>query len=377
MLRKQLVTLARLVAAKVLRRNLLLLPVGGQGLLPLRYTYRADREGRVRYQAQVAGSDGRYCLYTAAYDGGLRPTPGQPCFRCDIPSLKEGDVLEVNLLEPGLRLNDRPIPGALTAHEPARKFIATLGITADRGPLTRYCTHYLPCEQKSIGRDYYFGDDYVDYPEQQRGVLPAVVGLVRQHCPGGRLLEVGCALGLYLRAFLDAGFDAYGVDVSEYAVAEAAGRVGPERARVCNVDVADIPLAPPFDVLFLWDVLEHSADPGGLLAKVSGLAAPGSHLFIHTSNAESLTHRVLGADWEAYSDYSHYGVEKVAASSLRAWLRALGWQVVRWDCADIWVEGADPVLLALGEAFRGIPELATLLAERDLGDFLTVVAARR
>jgi hypothetical protein len=181
---------------------------------------------------------------------------------------------------------------------------------------------------------------------------------------------------VYTKGFLDAGYDAFGLDNSSFAVSEAARRVGTLRVRQCDVDRAEIPFPGLFDVLFAWDVLEHSASPAEMVAKISAKAAPGAWLFLHTSNADSLAHRLLGSDWEAYSDYSHYGVDQVSADTVRTWLDGCGWQIVEWRCDSVWVAHVDPVLAQLRQMFVRSPELATLLAERDLGDLILVVARK-
>jgi 2-polyprenyl-3-methyl-5-hydroxy-6-metoxy-1,4-benzoquinol methylase len=388
--KKALKALVRSFVARVFRREMILLPIGahsngvqtvfdvsgGRSLLPLRYNYRVSPDGCVSYQVQASGCQLEYRLNAAAYTSEHRPTPGPLVFSCRARAVEKGDTLRVSLTEPSARLNDRPVEVVHAAKPSGRKFIADLELDGAGRCLSRRCSHYLAYEHKPIGRDYYFGDDYVDYPRQKETWMAAGVDRVRQYCPKGRLLEIGCALGLYLEAFLKAGLDPYGVDISEYAVAEAAKRVGPDRVRQCDVDRCDVPFEGPFDGFVLYDVLEHSAHPRRLLEKVSEKARAGSWLFLSTSNAESLTHRVLGPDWEGYTDYSHYGIEQISATTLPAWLRELSWQIVRWESRDIWVEGADPVVHRLREAFSVLPELATLLSERDLGDVLSVVARK-
>ncbi|MBA4062724.1 MAG: hypothetical protein C0501_03285 [Isosphaera sp.] len=383
MIKRRLAALARYLSARVLNRELVFLPPGGAGggpapgpaVLPVRYTTPATRDGWVSYRLRADG-DLAYRLHAATFSDTFVATPGPLRLSLRVAGAKAGDTLEVNLLDLTARHNGRPVEAE--RHEPAaaRKFLARVEQGTGPHPAARTCVHYLPFENKPIGQDYYFGDDYVDYPEQQKNFARQALDLVGRYCPRGRLLEVGCALGLGLRAFLDAGYDAYGVDVSEFAVAEAAKRVGPDRVRRCNVDQEPIPFPGPFDAVFLWDVLEHSADPAAFLRKLTGHAAPGSWIFIHTSNAESLTRRLLGPDWEGYYDYSHYGIDRVSVTTVPAWLRDLGWRVERTDCYWVWVDAADPALRQLADAFTRVPELAALLAERDLGDMILVVARK-
>ena len=107
------------------------------------------------------------------------------------------------------------------------------------------------------------------------------------------------------------------------------------------------------------------------------VSVKGALLFLHTSNGDSLTHRLFGKDWEGYSDYSHYGVEQVTCSSLRVWMEKFGWDVIHWECGKIWTEGIDPVLIRLKEVFSLIPELRVFLEEMELGDTIHLVARQR
>lgn len=390
MVKKRLVQLARSLVARAFGREMVFLPLGartngqqvvfdladGRALLPLRYTYRADAGGLVTYRIQEPGADLDYRLFAAAYTDDHRPTAGPPVLSFRLAAVDRGDRLCVSLLEPKAWRNDQPLVVTPAGPAAARKFIAALEATGPKGRLRRRCSHYLPYEQKPIGRDYYFGDDYVDYPRQKERWVAGTVERVRHYCPQGRLLEIGCALGLYLEAFVQAGFDAYGVDVSEFAVAEAGKRVGSDRVRRCDVDGEDWPFPGPFDAFVLFDVLEHSTHPRRLLEQITERSRPGAGLFVTTSNADSLTHRLFGPDWEGYTDYSHHGIDQITATTLPAWLGELGWRVERWECRDIWVEGADPAALRLREVFRSVPELSTLLAERDLGDAIFVAARK-
>jgi len=367
---------------KVVHRKLILLPEHsdpliidrreGEGLIHLRYNYRALPQSYITYEMQVSGTELTYRLFTMAFSTNNREKLNQQCLYFNIPIIKQGDTLKVSLIEPLAWHNDTPIKLVLYDHEPARKFTAQLGLSNEHGRLTRLCSHYLPYENKTIGEDYYFGDDYISYPDQTN--IKLALGLVKNYLKSGILLDIGCALGIYTKAFLDAGFDAYGVDISEFAIDYAKNLVGTNRVHTCNFDKEEIPFNLTFNILWMSDVLEHASDPLGLLNKVSKIASPGAYLFLNTSNSESLTHYIMGRDWEGYSDYSHYGANNVSATSLRGWLVSLGWEILKWECNKIWIVGNDPTFHRLQEVFNKIPDLATLLSERDLGDNIFVIA---
>lgn len=373
-----------MLVAKLFKKQVIFIPLDSNGiefgipqtknLLSVKYSYRASTDGFVSYKLQEPGSELRYSLSTMALSG-MKPVPGELCCSFTVPSVKRGDSLRVNLITQEAWINEKLIKVVARDCKKTRKYIARLELKNEVILHTRSLLHYLPFENKPIGRDYYFGDDYTEYPLHTN--VSSATNLVHEYCKSGRLLDIGCALGLYTKAFLDAGFDAYGIDVSDFAISETAKRIGKDRVRQCNLDLADIPFDTLFDTFWMWDVLEHLADPEGALKKVRIRAAPGAWLFLHTSNADSLSHLLLGTDWEGYSDYSHYGVDKVNATNLEFWLETLGWDVVSWQCNQVWVFGVDPVILGLRDAFAQIPELDTFLRDRELGDAIDVVARRR
>jgi SAM-dependent methyltransferase len=68
-----------------------------------------------------------------------------------------------------------------------------------------------------------------------------------------RVLDAGCAMGLLVEALVERGVDAHGIDISEYAIAQAAPVIR-DRVRVASLT------APPdgrYDLIVCIEVLEH------------------------------------------------------------------------------------------------------------------------
>src|SRR5205814_9111328 len=118
------------------------------------------------------------------------------------------------------------------------------------------------------------------------------------------------------------GVDAYGIDASDWAIAEASKRVPSGHVFQCAAGSVPLPAAltahAPFGALVLWAVLEHFPDPFGTLALLAAETRPDALLVINTSNADSATHRLLGCAWEGYVDWTHPGVQQVSVAQLRA-----------------------------------------------------------
>lgn len=113
--------------------------------------------------------------------------------------------------------------------------------------------------------------------------------------PAGRpLLDVGCYTGVFVEIAARHGWDAWGVEPSLWAVERARARG--LRVLPGTLEAADLPEAM-FDVVTMWDVIEHLPDPRRTLQRVHRLLRPGGLVAVHTIDIESLFARLMGAHW--------------------------------------------------------------------------------
>ncbi len=91
------------------------------------------------------------------------------------------------------------------------------------------------------------------------------------------------------------GWQVEGVELSEAAAHHARDLLG---LSVFVGDFLAVPLAPgTFDVVQLWHVLEHCADPVAALRQAHALLRPGGLLVLAVPNFESLQARLAGRHW--------------------------------------------------------------------------------
>jgi hypothetical protein len=267
--------------------------------------------------------------------------------------------------------------GAPVTH---RRFGWSLMLETPESTLNRRTGHYVARANAPVDAAYFSGEDYVDYEAESEAVHQEVVSLAQAHQATGPALEVGCATGGTLAALMRAGIDAYGVDMSTWAVDRAVERVGDNRVWACNVEADALPHAvtsiAPFNLLVLAAVFEHFRQPFDVLARLTQLTRTGATLILITSNADSLTHRVFGRDWEGYFDWTHHGVEAVTAASLRTGLPRIGWNVRDLRTWHVWDGSDDPTHATLRDWFAADARFRRLLTERELGDFISCVAVR-
>jgi len=103
----------------------------------------------------------------------------------------------------------------------------------------------------------------------------------------GRLLDVGCGLGFFVKAlesFQD--WQAVGCEISAAAVHFARTTLGLNNV-MCLDRTGELAFPPNyFDVVTLWDVLEHLPCPDPLLGNVCSILKEDGWLFLHTPNVQ-------------------------------------------------------------------------------------------
>lgn len=120
--------------------------------------------------------------------------------------------------------------------------------------------------------------------------------------PGGRLLDVGCAAGFFLEAAAR-HYDVAGVELSPFASDYARRELG---LRVLTGDVTEGAFeGEQFDVVTLWNTIEHLVDPPRAVQAISSLTKPGALLVLSTGDvAGPLARRDLGG-WNLMSPPHH------------------------------------------------------------------------
>ncbi len=121
---------------------------------------------------------------------------------------------------------------------------------------------------------------------------------------GGRLLDVGAYIGVFVEVARKAGWDACGVEPSRWAATVAHQQGLPVIEGTLDAPQLD---GQQFDAITLWDVIEHVDDPSGELAKVYRLLRPGGVIAVHTMDIDSLAARLMGRRWPWLMDmHIHY-----------------------------------------------------------------------
>lgn len=117
----------------------------------------------------------------------------------------------------------------------------------------------------------------------------------------GRLLDVGCNRGMYLKAYK--GGEKVGVDLSWHALKKIRDRGDDTPLAVADAGALDCFRDGVFDVVLCSEVLEHVVHPDRVLEGMHRLLVPGGHALVTTPN-----YRDGRPDWAEVGMMKAYGV---------------------------------------------------------------------
>ena len=117
---------------------------------------------------------------------------------------------------------------------------------------------------------------------------------VERYREAGRLLDVGCGKGSFLRAARDRGWRCFGVEISPQASNDAR-RMGLD-VTTGGFEYVDYP-DNFFDVITMYHVLEHLHDPREALGKAYQLLKSGGLLVVAVPNFDSLQAKIFRQRW--------------------------------------------------------------------------------
>jgi len=148
------------------------------------------------------------------------------------------------------------------------------------------------------------GKNKVRYHQRMGKILNAARNVVSEAGATPLLLDVGCSSGALLLVAKECGYKACGAEPARQAAKTAQG---------LGFDVFPGYLQDArypdnhFDVVTLFEVIEHLLEPEDLIREIQRILKPGGLLLIGTANADSWTVSLLGNSWEYFDIRSHGG----------------------------------------------------------------------
>lgn len=150
---------------------------------------------------------------------------------------------------------------------------------------------YYTSEMKAFENEF-FRESF----EQRVNIFLPRVELIQRFARGGKLLDVGSAIGIFIEALKRSGapFDIACCDLNPEACSDLSQRY-PE-IEVFNGDFLQMPETSRFGVITLWDTIEHIVDLSALLKKVYGLLEDDGVFIFSTPNTRSFEWLIAGKE---------------------------------------------------------------------------------
>ncbi|MBU1147869.1 MAG: class I SAM-dependent methyltransferase [Candidatus Omnitrophica bacterium] len=136
------------------------------------------------------------------------------------------------------------------------------------------------------------------YVSQERGrtvTFKNCLKIIKRLSDKGKLLDIGAASGIFVKVAKDAGYQACGVEPSLWMCKIAKERYG------VSVFPGTLEAAgfkdDSFDIITMWDVLEHVPDPMKTLKDVKRVLKPGGLLIVNYPRIDDPLARIFGRKW--------------------------------------------------------------------------------
>lgn len=199
--------------------------------------------------------------------------------------------------------------------------------------------------------------------------------------PSGPVLDVGTASGFFLEEAQRAGYEPYGVELSDYSAALAAAKFGPERIHHGTLESCPFP-EDFFAVIAMSDLLEHVIDPVDTLVRSRRLLREGGCICITTPDIGSLTRRLMGSRWSHYKQehltlFNEASIRRIAAAAnLRVVSVRPAWKAFTLGyIRDQFLVYRHPLLTPLsGALWRGLGFLRERHFRVTIGEFVVLLA---
>lgn len=137
---------------------------------------------------------------------------------------------------------------------------------------------------------------------------------IQKYIKSGKLFDLGAGWGHFMLAGKELGYDVYGVEISEqpylYCVKDL-------KLPVDHIDFFEMNESKKFDIITMWDVLEHidKADP--FLQKCNKLTNTGGYLFLQVPQIDSYFAKKHKDNWKMMGlDHVNYFSKKTITQIL-------------------------------------------------------------
>jgi 2-polyprenyl-3-methyl-5-hydroxy-6-metoxy-1,4-benzoquinol methylase len=116
------------------------------------------------------------------------------------------------------------------------------------------------------------------------------------------ILDLGCSTGFFLDIAKEKGWKTFGIELNEKEI-----DIAKRNHNVKNINLHEVQekLNYKFNVITMWDVIEHVKNPHDLLKTIKKSLKPGGLFFFQTPNVNSLAARILQEKCNVFDGIEH------------------------------------------------------------------------
>ena len=149
---------------------------------------------------------------------------------------------------------------------------------------------YYPSEYYPLGeasQSYY--DNYIGRFQKDK------IAQIQRYKQGGRILDVGCGVGFFIKEAQKVGYVCDGIEFSSAAAEAGKKKLG---LNIVCANFLNYPIPPStYDIVTLWHVFEHLYEPLKVLSKIKEILVPGGLLVIAVPNFSSIQSKIFKKRW--------------------------------------------------------------------------------
>ena len=143
----------------------------------------------------------------------------------------------------------------------------------------------------------------------------------------GNLLDIGCGAGFFLNCAKERGWNCHGLEILPEYIKFAHENFALDNIRLESLDESLSYGANTFDVITLWDLIEHLRNPLDCLKRIHYSMKPGGLLVMWTPNVKNAV--FLKENWVGYKTLQHFYF--FSRNSLNQMLEKAGFKIVHLE----------------------------------------------
>ena len=145
--------------------------------------------------------------------------------------------------------------------------------------------------------------DKLRYITFKKSIKKIIKSLSIKEIKNKKFLDIGSASGICLKSIKDLGFQEEGYEPSKWMVNYGRNKY---QVNLKQGTINDVDINNKYDLISLWDVLEHVTDLNITLKKIKALSKKKTILIINVPNIDSFACKIMKKKWPFYLNVHLY-----------------------------------------------------------------------